>query len=77
MSTSQIIAALPTLSPEERAQVQSKLDELAGDAWLDYGELSAADKELLDAALADEAATPDAGASWDEVRRRIQAKLGS
>jgi len=40
MSTPQILAELPRLTAEERAQVQAKLDELAGEAWQDRGELS-------------------------------------
>jgi hypothetical protein len=53
MGKVEIIAQLPQLSPDERAEVQAKLDELAGNQWQDRGELSDADKQLLDAALAD------------------------
>lgn len=75
MSTTEIIAVLPRLSPEERAEVQAKLDELAGNDWQDGGELSDADKQALDAALADDEQSPDAGSPWDEVKARVQAKL--
>ena len=75
MSKAEIIAELPRLSPEDRADVQAKLDELAGEAWQDQGELSDADKQALDAALAAYKAAPDAGSSWDEVKARVQAKL--
>lgn len=60
MSTSEIIAELPRLSPAERAEVQAKLDELAGSDWQDGGELSDAHKQALDAALADNERSPDA-----------------
>ena len=76
MSTAEILAQLPKLSPEERAAVQAKLDELAGNRWQDAGEISDSDKSALDVALADYAKSPNAGSSWDEVKDRIQRKLG-
>ena len=75
MSTGEIIDASPTLTPEERARVQAKLDELAGEAWLDGGELSDADKRSLDAELADYERSPDDGSPWDEAKARVQSKL--
>jgi putative addiction module component (TIGR02574 family) len=75
MSKAEIIAELPRLSPEERAEVQAKLDELAGEAWQDRGELSDADRQSLGAALAGYERSPDDGSSWDEVKARVQAKL--
>lgn len=76
MSKAEILAQLTQLSPEDLAEVQAKLDELAGEAWQDRGSLSDADKEILDAALAEYRASPDAGSSWEEVKARVQAKLG-
>ena len=75
MSKAEIIAELPNLKAEELAEVQAKLDELAGETWLDDGELTDADKLALDAALGDYAKNPDAGSPWEEVKTRIQAKL--
>ncbi len=75
MGKTEILAGLVTLRPAELAEVQAKLDELAGDEWLDAGDLSTADKASLNAALADYQAHPDAGRRWDEVRARIEAKL--
>jgi putative addiction module component (TIGR02574 family) len=75
MSKAEILAELPKLSPDDLAEVQAKLDELAADSWQDRGELSDADKHALDAALANYQASPNAGISWDEVKARIQAKL--
>ena len=75
MSSGEIIQALPKLTAKERAEVQAKLDELAGDAWLDGSELSDADKRSLDVELADYARSPDAGSPWDEVKDRVRAKL--
>lgn len=75
MSKAEIIAQLPRLSRAERAEVQAKLDELAGNDWHDGGELSDPDKQALDGALADYERSPDAGSPWDEVKARVQAKL--
>jgi hypothetical protein len=75
MSKAEIIAQLPHLSPEDRADVQAKLDELAGNDWQDGGELTDADKRTLDATLAAYQKSPEAGSSWDEVKSRVQAKL--
>ena len=75
MSKAEILAELPKLKAEELAEVQAKLDELAGEQWLDDGELADADKAALDAALADYGKNPDAGSPWQEVEARIRAKL--
>lgn len=75
MSTGEIIEALPRLSPDERAKVQAKLDELAGDAWLDGGDLSDADKRALEAELVDYERSPHAGSPWDEAKARVHSKL--
>lgn len=75
MGKAEIIAELPKLRLEELAEVQAKLDELAGEIWLDDGELSDTDIAALDAALVDYQKNPDAGCPWEEVKARIQAKL--
>lgn len=75
MSKAEIIAELPRLSPEDRAEVQAKLDELAGEAWQDRGELSDADKQALDAALVGYEKSPDASSPWDHAKARVQARL--
>ena len=75
MSKAEILAELARLTPADLADVQAKLDELIGDAWQDRGELSDADRQALDAALADYENSPDAGSTWDEAKARIQAKL--
>jgi putative addiction module component (TIGR02574 family) len=75
MSKAEIIAELARLSPDERAEIQAKLDELAADTWQDGSELSEADKQRLDAALAEYQKSPDDGSSWDQAKGRIQAKL--
>jgi hypothetical protein len=76
MSKAEILAELPNLKADELAEVQARLDELLGETWLDDGELSDADKTALDASLADYQESPDAGSPWQEVKARIQDKLG-
>jgi hypothetical protein len=75
MSKAEILAELPKLTAEELAEVQARLDELAGESWLNGGELSDTDKVVLDAALAEYKKNPDGGSSWQEVEARIRAKL--
>jgi putative addiction module component (TIGR02574 family) len=75
MSKAQIIAELPKLSPADRAEIQARLEDLAGEGWLEAGELSPAEKALLEGRLADYERNPDAGSSWQEVEARILANL--
>lgn len=75
MSEIEILAELPRLSAEELAEVQAKLDELAGEAWQDRGELSDAQRSQLDAALAAYQNIPAAGSPWADVTARVQPKL--
>jgi putative addiction module component (TIGR02574 family) len=77
MGKTEIIAALGQLTPEDRAEVQAKLDELAGEAWQDGGELSAADKQTLNSSISAYEEAPNAGSSWDDVKARVQSKLRS
>ena len=75
MSKTEILAELARLSPEDLAEVQAKLDELAGESWQDRGELTDADKSALNAELSEYQKNPDAGSPWDEVKARVQSKL--
>lgn len=75
MSKTEILAELPNLTADELAEVQAELDQLAGETWLDNGELSDADKTALDAALADYRNSPDAGSTWPDVKARVQGRL--
>jgi hypothetical protein len=77
MSKAEIIAELTRLSPTDLADIQAKLDELAGNAWQDRGELSNADKQSLDTALTAYESSPNAGSSWADAKARIQSKLSA
>jgi len=75
MSTREIIAELPKLTPDERRQILSKLLALDDTEWLDGGELSNEEKAILEARLDEFDKNPRAGSSWAEVQARIRAKL--
>ncbi len=75
MSTAEILTELPRLTIKDLAEIQAKLDELAGESWLDEGELTDADKTALNEALAEYQKNPDAGSSWEEVEARIRSRL--
>lgn len=80
MSKAEILAELPKLKPEERHEVLERicqLDRIAGDQWLDSGELSEAEKQLLESRLSAYEKAPDAGDSWENVEARIRARLKS
>ena len=77
MSKAEILAELPNLSAEDRAEIQAKLDELAGDESPDSGELSEDDKRALDEAIVEYEKDPSSASPWAEVKARIQAELRS
>ncbi len=75
MSKAEILAELPKLSAEDRVEIQNRLEELAGEGWLDGGELTDAEKALLEGRLAACKRSPEAGASWQEIEDRIASRL--
>ena len=75
MSKAEILSELPKLTADELAEIQAKLDELAGETWLDGGELTPDERTALDVTLAAYHRDPNSGSSWQEVRARIEAKL--
>jgi len=76
MSKTEILEELPRLTPEDRFGIPLSLAELDGDGWLnDHDPPTNAEKSLLAARLAAYEQNPDAGSSWEEVERRIRARL--
>jgi len=75
MSSADIIALLPKLSIAERAAIQAKLDELAGDGWLDDGELTDDEKRLLDSRLDECDRDPSSFVPWEQAKAKIMASL--
>lgn len=75
MSKADILAELPKLSPEDRAEIQIKLDELAGDGWLDAGELTDEEKRLIESRLDQCDRNPSAFVPWAEAKSQVLANL--
>ena len=75
MSKEEIIEELPKLSPEDRAEVQARLDELAGQGWLDDGELTDEEKRLLDSRLDECERHPSSFVPWEQAKAQITASL--
>ena len=75
MSKTEILEELPKLTKTERQEIRLRLAELDSDDWLDDEALTVHEKSLLEARLATYAQDPDAGTTWEEVARRIRARL--
>lgn len=80
MSKSEIRAALTILQPEERREVHTKLDQLDGfapDDWLDDGELSAAEKCLIEKRIADFEKHPETSIPWAVAEEELKRLYGA
>lgn len=73
MSKSEILAALPGLSPDERAEILDQLWRLEEDDALRRG-ASPQEKELLDQELADYENNPDAVTPWKVAEARLRKR---
>ncbi|MBK8476946.1 MAG: hypothetical protein IPL39_11785 [Opitutaceae bacterium] len=73
MSTTEILARLPALSPEERAVIRDRIDPLDDVVF----ELSPEDRRLIADRVAAHHRAPDEGTSWAEVEARICALIGT
>ena len=73
MSKADILAELPRLTPTDRSEILDQLWSLEEQEALRRGP-SAEEKVMLDAELADYAASPNAGRSWAEVQARLRQR---
>lgn len=71
MSTTEILAQLPRLTPEERDLVRSRLDDIDSSA-----PLTPAEKQLVDQRVAAYRQNPDAGVSWSIAEAEIRKQIG-
>ena len=77
MSKAEILAELPKLTAEDRAEIQAKLDELAGDGWLDADDpLTDEQKALIEERLDDLEKHPETSIPWPEAETRLKARFG-
>jgi putative addiction module component (TIGR02574 family) len=75
MSKAEIIRELPRLTPEERSEIQARLDELAGQGWLEDGELTDEEKHLLNSRLDECERNPSSFVPWGEAMAQIKASI--
>ena len=76
MSKTEILAELPKLAPDDLAEIQARMDELAGSAWLDADDpLTDAEKRLLDLRLDECERNPSSFIPWEQAKARIMASL--
>lgn len=71
MSTSEILAQLPRLSPEDREAVRARLDDIEGSA-----PLTADEKRLIVERVAAYRMNPGATVSWGVAEADIRKQLG-
>ena len=58
-------------------EIQAKLDELAGDGWLDADDpLTAEQKALIEERLDDLEKHPETSIPWPEAETRLKARFG-
>ncbi len=72
MSTTEILARLPALSPEERVVIRDRIDALDDVVF----ELSPEDRRLIADRVAAHHRAPDEGTSWAVVEATIRQELG-
>lgn len=73
MSTAQILEELPRLTPGDRSLLFTSLAEIHEADLLDGGAPTPAERQALDAALAQFERDPGPGEPWREVFREIRA----
>jgi hypothetical protein len=71
MSTTEILAELPRLTPMERDSIRSRLDAIDAAA-----PLSTEEKRLIDERVAAYRQNPGAGVSWAVAEADIRKQLG-
>ena len=77
MSKAEILCEIPKLTPEERAEIRQKLDELDDAHWIDADDpLTKEDKALLEARLGDMDQHPEKAIPWEEAEARLVARFG-
>lgn len=77
MGKTEILEELPKLTSEERYEIRLKLAELDGDDWLDDDDpLTDEEKALIESRIEAHEKNPDAAIPWEEVKARLNRRLG-
>ena len=75
MSKAEILSELPKLPPQDRAEIQAKLDELAGDDWVDSDDpLTDAEKALIENRIEAHEKDPTTAISLQELEARLRSR---
>lgn len=77
MSTAEILAELPKLSPDDRQQVYQRLCELQERDLVTGTGPTPEEKNLLDDELAEYEKDGDRGQAWDDVLQELRARKAS
>ncbi len=77
MSTTDTLAALPALKPEDRRQIYQRQCELQEQDLLNGAGATEKEKHLLDAALEEYANDHDGGRPWREVLGDLRTRRAS
>lgn len=73
MSKAEILAELPKLTADELAEIQTRLDELTGNGWLDDDDgLTGAEKTLVEARIEAHEKNPKTAIPWEEFDARLK-----
>jgi putative addiction module component (TIGR02574 family) len=77
MSKTEILEELPKLTSAERYEIRLRLAELDGDDWLDDDDpLTAEQKALIDSRIEAHEKDPETSIPWEEVKARLNRRLG-
>jgi hypothetical protein len=76
MSFQELLAELPALTPEQRDLIRVRLAELAGEPWMDDGELTPEEKTLIEERIAEHERNPAAAVSWEVMEAKLRARYG-
>jgi hypothetical protein len=76
MSFTDVLAELPKLTPEQRDLLRIRLAELTGEAWMDDGELTHEQKQLVEERIAEHERNPAMAVSWEVMESKLKARYG-
>lgn len=77
MSKTEILQELLKLTSQERYEIRLKLAELDGQDWLDDDDpLTDEQKALIESRLEAHEKNPETAIPWEEVKARLNRRLG-
>jgi hypothetical protein len=77
MSKAEILEELPRLQADDLAEIQARIEELAGDGWLDTDDpLTDEDKALIEARIEEHDKNPATAIPWEQFEARLKPRLG-